>query len=199
MSQVWMSHVSRMNESCLTSRGTKNPDWVMSHVWMSHVSHMNESCLTYEWVMTHEESWLSHIPHMNESCLTCEWVMTHIWIRCVTLRETIEEEIVTLQNTESSPVLRPDTISCATFLKLATNYRALLRKMTYKDKASYESSPPSFRMLRASVCEILRPSVFWPKTGGWVFACTTSRDVVQAKTHRMPYLYRSFSAKEPYN
>ena len=29
-----------------------------------------------------------------------------------------------------------------TFRKRATNYRALLRKMTYKDKASYESSPP---------------------------------------------------------
>jgi len=28
------------------------------------------------------------------------------------------------------------------FCKRATNYRALLRKMTYKDKASYESSPP---------------------------------------------------------
>jgi len=28
------------------------------------------------------------------------------------------------------------------FCKRATNYRALLRKMTYKDKASYESSTP---------------------------------------------------------
>ena len=28
------------------------------------------------------------------------------------------------------------------FRKRATNYRALLRKMTYKDKASYDSSPP---------------------------------------------------------
>ena len=28
------------------------------------------------------------------------------------------------------------------FRKRATNYRALLRKMTYKDKGSYRSSPP---------------------------------------------------------
>jgi len=28
------------------------------------------------------------------------------------------------------------------FCKRATNYRALLRKMTYKDKASYDSMPP---------------------------------------------------------
>jgi len=29
------------------------------------------------------------------------------------------------------------------FHKRATKYRSLLRKMTYKDKGSYESSPPS--------------------------------------------------------
>jgi len=28
------------------------------------------------------------------------------------------------------------------FCKRATNYRALLRKMTYKDKVSYDSTPP---------------------------------------------------------
>jgi len=31
------------------------------------------------------------------------------------------------------------------FRKWATNYRALLRKMTYKDKVSYASSPPCIR------------------------------------------------------
>ena len=45
------------------------------------------------------------------------------------------------------------------FRKRATNYSDLLRKVTYKDKASYASSPPC----------------------------------------RKPYLYLSFSAKEPYN
>jgi len=30
--------------------------------------------------------------------------------------------------------------------KRATNYRSLLRKMTYKDKGSYESSPPFIRL-----------------------------------------------------
>ena len=32
--------------------------------------------------------------------------------------------------------------SCITFRQLATNYRALLRKMTYENKASYEALPP---------------------------------------------------------
>jgi len=27
--------------------------WAMSNIWMSHVTHMNESCHTYEWVITH--------------------------------------------------------------------------------------------------------------------------------------------------
>ena len=31
------------------------------------------------------------------------------------------------------------------FHKRATKYRSLLRKMTYKDKGSYESSPPCNR------------------------------------------------------
>ena len=34
----------------------------------------------------------------------------------------------------------------AIFRKRATNYRVLLQKMTYKDKASYESSPPCITM-----------------------------------------------------
>jgi len=34
------------------------------------------------------------------------------------------------------------------FHKRATKYRSLLRKMTYKDKASYESSPPYMTPLR---------------------------------------------------
>ena len=59
--------MSHMTESCL-----------MSHMWISHVTHMNESCLTYEWVMS--QLWMSHVSCMNESCLTYEWVMSHIWM-----------------------------------------------------------------------------------------------------------------------
>jgi len=59
MSHILLSHVSHMNESCLTY------EWVMEHIWMSHGTHMNESCLTYEWVMEH--TFLSHVSHMTES------------------------------------------------------------------------------------------------------------------------------------
>jgi len=94
-----MSHVSHMNESCLSY------EWVMSLIWMSHVSHMNESCLSYEWVMSHvlfiretrlvhirditkryewvmSRVWVSRVLHMKESCCTCEKVMSHMTWRC---------------------------------------------------------------------------------------------------------------------
>jgi len=36
------------------------------------------------------------------------------------------------------------------FHKRATKYRSLLRKMTYKDKLSYESSPPCRKMRKVA-------------------------------------------------
>jgi len=45
----------------------------VSHACMSHVTHMDESCLTYEWVMSH--IWTSHVTYMQESCHIFECVM----------------------------------------------------------------------------------------------------------------------------
>jgi len=42
------------------------------------------------------------------------------------------------------------------FRKRATNYRALLRKMTYEDKASYDSTPPSILHSLHSLLELHR-------------------------------------------
>jgi len=86
LSHVWMSHVTRMNESCHTY------ERVMSYVWMSRATHMNESCRTYEWFMSHiwmthvthecfmPHTWMIQVTHMNESCRTYEWVMPHVWM-----------------------------------------------------------------------------------------------------------------------
>ena len=35
--------------------------WVTSHIWMSHVFRLNKSCLTSEWVMSH--TWISHVSY----------------------------------------------------------------------------------------------------------------------------------------
>jgi len=50
-------------------------------------------------------------------------------------------------------------VSCR---KRATNYRALLREMIYKDKASYASLPPCSNALRAVLCVLCcRQQVVW--------------------------------------
>ena len=55
-------------------------------------------------------------------------------------------------------------ISCITFRKLATNYRALLRKMTYKDKASHDPTPPcTLYPSHLGVCEESRDHNTAPK------------------------------------
>ena len=58
-------------------------DESISHIWMSHVSRMNESWLTHEWVMAH--TWMSHISRMNAACPTrwfCD-ISTTRWLRIV--------------------------------------------------------------------------------------------------------------------
>jgi len=108
MLHIWMSHVSPLNESCLTS------EWVMSHIWMSCCTRMIESCHThervlshvwmssdewvvsqiwmryvsprnkscrmgmYEWVVAHRR--MNHVTDMNASCHRYEWVMSQIWM-----------------------------------------------------------------------------------------------------------------------
>ena len=49
----------------------------LSHIEISHVSHMNESCLTYESVhscicMSRVPHMNDHVPYVNETCGTHE-------------------------------------------------------------------------------------------------------------------------------
>jgi len=169
MSHIWKSHVSHMKESCPTCGRKSSPTYqgVMSHPWMRHVTHMMESWPTYhEHIMFHlwithvkhvEESchihgldvviqpcplhqgvmtYISpthHIPHMNHTCPTCGGVMSHTWIGYC---NTLFDSITGWWRLIGSPNLQ------IIFHKRATKYRSLLRKMTYNDKGSYESSPP---------------------------------------------------------
>jgi len=95
MSQIWMSHVTHMNEPCRTF------EWVMSHIWMSHVEHLNASVrrqhrrsplpTTCDSKHMTWHIWMSHVntlkwvtSHICMSDVTHEWVMSHIWIIHVT-------------------------------------------------------------------------------------------------------------------
>jgi len=87
--------------------------------------------------------------YSREHCREYVLLMT---LKVILQRDSIEEYRV--ENIESLLASQTFTLGtgwrrCRGCLKLkvssrtrATNYRALLRKMTYEDKASYESSPP---------------------------------------------------------
>jgi len=53
LGQMWMSRVTRVNESCDTC------EWVMSHVWMCHVTRVNGSHVTH---MNDIETWQLKVP-----------------------------------------------------------------------------------------------------------------------------------------
>ena len=50
-------------------------------------------------------------------------------------------------------------VACCIFHKRATNYRALLRIMTYKDKASYVSSPPCIKLPTKYILTLFNPYI----------------------------------------
>ena len=102
---IWMSHVSLMNEAWLIYSECEAADVllptderVVSRIWICHVSLIDESCLTYsESRHTYEcgmsPFWMSHVTHVNESRLTYEWVMSHMWMRHVMLTVLTREPL----------------------------------------------------------------------------------------------------------
>jgi len=105
MSQIWMSHVTYMNESChpcfivriyrerdrLFLLHTPTDLWCTLRETPIHinVTHMNASCHTCAWVISH--IWMSNVTHMNASCHACTWhayecLMSHLWIFFIFIR-----------------------------------------------------------------------------------------------------------------
>ena len=151
----------------------------MCHMWVSRVPHMGEWCPTHGWVVSH--IWVSSVARMCESCPPYSWVISHdmssfrlivcrVWERYTSVHNTTHRERETQVYT--TPLIERDTsvhnnthtqdtgwrrpVGCLElqdiFRKRATNYRALLRKMTYKDEASYDSTPPCMTHLLVRVC-----------------------------------------------
>ena len=82
MSNVWMSHATRVNESPVRVVLPKKCEWVMLeyicvmvHTQMSHGTHTNDSWHTHKWAMAHTQ--MSHGTHTNEPWHTHKWVMAH--------------------------------------------------------------------------------------------------------------------------
>ena len=117
---------------------------------LSVVSRMNASFFT--WIicdMTHflHESYVTWLIHVTYERVI--FYMNHMW------HDSFARTNESGQTLWISPVKYESIVSCAGWPRLigclklqvifrqrATNYRALLRKITYKDKASYDSTPP---------------------------------------------------------
>ena len=99
-----------------------------------------------------------HIYHITRMCTYIGCTCPHIYYICTYIGDTqihIDQIYVDLTHTYhtvwrrliGSPKLQ------IILHKRATKCRSLLRKMTYKDKASYESSPPCIKMC-PHICHI---------------------------------------------
>jgi len=100
--------------------------WVWAHTWMGHAAHMSESCHTHRHrVLTGGSEQMRHVTHthMNDLC------------------HTHRHRVLNARTGWQRPIgcLKLQVFFC----KRATDYVALLRKVTCEDKASNESSPPS--------------------------------------------------------
>jgi len=129
-----MSHVYMCIYTCM-SHAYMCIYTCMSHVYMCiytclirHAS-WRYSPITHEWVTS----------HINKTC--------HVWISHVHMSESprmYESRVEAMSHNKRTGCRRLTGSSKLQiiFHKRATKYRSLLRKMTYKDKGSYESSPP---------------------------------------------------------
>jgi len=151
MCVTWRIHICDMTHSYLWHDAFTCVMWLthmcdMTHSYVWHASFqketvgrnvvqptpMNESCHTYEWVTP------LYVWHVAFICVTwiahmCDMTHSYVWLDsfiCATVGTGWRRLI-------GSPKLQ------MIFHKRATKYRSLLRKMTSKDKRSYESSPPS--------------------------------------------------------
>ena len=100
----WLICVVRLYDRSLIHHVSKHlsESWVMSHIWMSHVSHMNESCLTYEWVMSHiwmspssimDRGWalLNRLDKYYTAGLIHIWVTNYMYLSRTTYRWWIDD------------------------------------------------------------------------------------------------------------
>jgi len=130
----WLMHLPDMS-----SEMNRFSAWntFLPHLWVRVTSRVHTS-------RSYISSWLMHLSHISSS-------LTHVsdvssWLihgsnasQFVTHLPEISSGVTGWRRLIGSPKLQ------VIFHKRATKYRSLLRKMTYKDKGSYESSPPCMR------------------------------------------------------
>ena len=113
-------------------------------IWNTHVP--------YETQESTRAIWNTHVPYETQE-FTCAIWNTHVLYETQEFTCAIRNTAQHILRLLDAHMYRVTTwrrlIGClklqVIFCKRATNYRALVRKMTYKDKPSYASSPPCSR------------------------------------------------------
>ena len=180
-----------MIESCPIWKSQITSEWVMSHmnaswhIWMSHV--------TYEWDMSRmnemNESW-----HIWMSHVTYEWVISHMtpdplmngWMShsaSTQYRWVITEYESWVSRALCGCIAR----ECYTAHKLIVYQQ--IHFMCHNSMCHNSCMDQSLHRHKTKIEEGMPPADLQRESGVYRVA----------KIHRMPYLYRSFSAKEPYN
>jgi len=102
-----------------------------------YIQHTNYA-RAHSCILCIETSSNKYLQHPNNPRTNTYYARAHSCILCI--------EKCTHSRTPSTDIGWRKSIGClklqVNFCKRATNYRALLRKMTYKDKASYASTLP---------------------------------------------------------
>jgi len=135
----WLLHMCAMTPSCVRHGVFTCYCGVFSAYMYKWLVHVCDTCMT--WFLQMCDMAPSCVCHDSFVCVTClihlrlwHFPSLYVWhnsFTCVTwLLRTGWRRLI------RSPKLQ------VIFRKRATNYRAVLWKVTYKDKASYESSPP---------------------------------------------------------
>jgi len=118
---------------------------------MSHVVHVNESCLTSQDTPPEARKSKYLASPLGPAAAPRTLIMMRLWMGHVTRMISGVIKIIHIFCKNMNESATPSTgwhrlIEClklqVIFCKRATNYRALLRKMTYQDEPSYASSPP---------------------------------------------------------
>jgi len=109
MSQIWMSHVADINESCRRYEWVRSYvrmyEWVMSHIWK------------VEWLLAPSSLshiWMSHVADMNESCRRYEWLIRAVAVRVVKVRVAI------------AVAIRADPCGCTNTLQMSEHLQRVL-------------------------------------------------------------------------
>ena len=115
MSHIWLSHVTRVNESrhtyawvmsyVRTSDATNiHLTWVTSHIWMHHFTHINKLYHTHEWAMSH--TWMINGAQRFDLHHTC-WQSADVRLSTILIVNNSQK------STHSAKLLRKTTIELA--------------------------------------------------------------------------------------